>query len=106
MVLTQLQLLYFQFIVGDAIVYSYLQLANMAVGLAAVLTFPIFTRIFKRRKLFVLGILMMLLGVFVFAIADKNVVFTIIGAELFYFPQQIMFLVVLMIITDCVEYGQ
>lgn len=106
MVLTQLQLLYFQFIVGDAMVYSTLQLANMAVGLIAVLTFPFITRRFKRKNLFFMGIIMMLAGILVYVIADKNIVLAIIGAELFYFPQQIMFLVVLMIITDCIEYGQ
>ena len=49
---------------------------------------------------------MMLLGLGLFSIAGNSLVLVLIAAELFFIPQPIVFLIVLMIITDSVEYGQ
>ena len=47
-----------------------------------------------------------LIGIGLFTVAGKSLLLVLIAAELFYIPQPIVFLVVLMIITDSVEYGQ
>ena len=41
-----------------------------------------------------------------FAVAGDNLVLVLLAASLFGLPQQIVFLIVLMVITDSVEYGQ
>ena len=48
----------------------------------------------------------MLTGIIVFSLASGSLVVSLIGAELFFIPQPLAFLVVLMIISDAVEYGQ
>ena len=50
--------------------------------------------------------LCMLLGVALYTVAGANFTLTLIAAELFFIPQPLTFLVVLMIISDAVEYGQ
>ena len=47
-----------------------------------------------------------MLGALIFAFAGKSLALVLLGAELFFIPQPIIFLVVLMTITDSVEYGQ
>ena len=48
----------------------------------------------------------MLLGIVLYAMAGTNVIMTLFAAGLFSLPQPLIFLVVLMTITDAVEYGQ
>lgn len=49
---------------------------------------------------------MMLIGLAVFSVAGSNLALVLFAAELFFIPQPVVFLIVLMIITDSVEYGQ
>ena len=48
----------------------------------------------------------MLLGIVLYAMAGTSVLMTLFAAGLFALPQPLIFLVVLMTITDTVEYGQ
>ena len=48
----------------------------------------------------------MLIGLLLFAFAGKSLPMVIAGGVIFMLPQPLIFLVVLMIITDSVEYGQ
>ena len=48
----------------------------------------------------------MLAALVLYAMAGKSVVMTLLAAGLFALPQPLVFLVVLMTITDTVEYGQ
>ena len=48
----------------------------------------------------------MLIAVVIYYFAGQNVYLTLLGAGLFALPQPLIFLVVLMTITDTVEYGQ
>lgn len=91
---------------GYAEGFSILQTINMFVGIFAVSAFPVLTKKFGRKKVFYLCSLSMLVGLGLFAFAESNLVLVLIAAELFYIPQPIIWLVVLMTITDAVEYGQ
>lgn len=91
---------------GDAEGFSILQTINMFVGVVSVFVFPVLTKIFKRKKVFVFCFTSMLIGLVVFAFAGDNLAVVLIAAELFFIPQPIVWLVVLMTITDSVEYGQ
>ena len=86
--------------------FSILQAINMVVGVISVFLFPALTKKFKRRKVFSICFASMLIGLFVFFFADTNFFLVLIAAEFFFIPQPIVWLIVLMTITDSVEYGQ
>ncbi len=105
-VVNSLELYYFQYIIGYAEGFSILQAINMVVGIFSVFAFPVLAQLFKRKNVFGLCFLSLLAGLAVFWFAGSNMVLVIIAAELFFIPQPIIWLVVLMTITDSVEYGQ
>ena len=61
---------------------------------------------FSRRRLFFGSVSVMLIGIILYALAGTSVIMTLFAAGLFALPQPLIFLVVLMTITDTVEYGQ
>ena len=75
-------LYYFIYVLGDSSQFSFLGVINVIIGLMAVALFPSLTKKFSRRNLFFYSIAIMLIAVVIY------------------------FLVVLMTITDTVEYGQ
>ncbi len=104
--LNALQLYYFTFILGDAGKYSILYGLNTVVGLISVSLFPSLAGKFNRKHLFYGCIAVMLGGIGLFSIAGTSLPLILTAAELFFVPQPLVFLVVLMIISDSVEYGQ
>lgn len=105
-IVNNFNLYYFIYILGDSTKFSFLGIINVIIGLAAVALFPILTQKFSRRKLFFASIAIMLAALVLYAMAGKSVVMTLLAAGLFALPQPLVFLVVLMTITDTVEYGQ
>lgn len=99
-------LYYFIYVIGDSTKFSFLGVINVVIGLAAVALFPILTAKFSRRKLFFTSIAIMLVALVLYAMAGKSVPMALAAAGLFNLPQPLIFLVVLMTITDTVEYGQ
>ena len=105
-IINNFNLYYFTYVIGDNSEFSILGIINVVIGLAAVALFPILTTKYSRRKLFFASIAIMLLGVVCYAMSGKNVAMALAGAGIFSLPQPLIFLVVLMTITDTVEYGQ
>ena len=99
-------LYYFIYVLGDSSQFSFLGVINVIIGLMAVALFPSLTKKFSRRNLFFYSIAIMLIAVVIYYFAGQNVYLTLLGAGLFALPQPLIFLVVLMTITDTVEYGQ
>ena len=104
--LNALQLYYFTFILGDSGKYSILYGLNTVVGLVSVSLFPTLADKFNRKRLFYGCIAVMLGGIGIFSIAGTSLPIILTAAELFFIPQPLVFLVILMIISDSVEYGQ
>lgn len=104
--LNALQLYYFTFILGDSGKYSILYGLNTVVGLVSVSLFPSLAGKFNRKRLFYGCIAVMLGGIGIFSIAGTSLPMILTAAELFFIPQPLVFLVVFMIISDSVEYGQ
>ena len=104
--LNALQLYYFTFILGDSGKYSILYGLNTVVGLVSVSLFPTLADKFNRKRLFYGCIAVMLGGIGIFSIAGTSLPIILTAAELFFIPQPLVFLVVFMIISDSVEYGQ
>ena len=79
-IINNFNLYYFIYVLGDAKQFSFLGVINVIIGLLA--------------------------GIVLYAMAGTSVVMTLFAAGLFSLPQPLIFLVVLMTITDAVEYGQ
>lgn len=105
-IVNNFNLYYFIYVIGDATKFSILGVINTVIGLLAVAAFPILTTKFSRRKLFFSSIAVMTAALVLYAISGTNVTLALIAAGLFTLPQALIFLVVLMTITDSVEYGQ
>ena len=105
-IVNNFNLYYFIYVIGDATKFSILGVINTVIGLLAVAAFPILTTKFSRRKLFFSSIAVMTAALVLYAMSGTNVTLALIGAGLFTLPQALIFLVVLMTITDSVEYGQ
>ena len=105
-IVNNFNLYYFIYVIGDATKFSILGVINTVIGLVAVALFPALTAKFSRRKLFFASIAIMLVALLIYAGSGTNVTMALIGAGLFALPQPLIFLVVLMTITDSVEYGQ
>lgn len=105
-IVNNFNLYYFIYVIGDATKFSILGIINVVIGLLAVALFPVLTTKFSRRKLFFSSIAIMVAALAIYFMAGTNVTMALIGAGLFALPQPLIFLVVLMTITDSVEYGQ
>lgn len=104
--LNSFELYYFTYILGNAKAFSILGGLNTIVGVISVFAFPLFSGKIGRHKLFYGAASIEVIGALIFAFAGKSLALVLLGAELFFIPQPIIFLVVLMTITDSVEYGQ
>ena len=105
-IVNNFNLYYFIYVIGDATKFSGLGVINTIIGLLAVAAFPVLTTKFSRRKLFFASIAIMTVALVIYAMSGTNVYLALFGAGLFALPQPLVFLVVLMTITDSVEYGQ
>lgn len=105
-ILNASELYYFTYVLGHAAQFALLGTINTLVGLLSVSLFPKLADKINRRNLFFICIFIMLCGIGVFTIAGTSLAMVLVAAELFFIPQPLVFLVVLMTITDCVEYGQ
>ncbi|MGL0747667.1 glycoside-pentoside-hexuronide (GPH):cation symporter [Secundilactobacillus paracollinoides] len=105
-ILNSLELYYFTYILGKAAEFSFLASLNAVIGIFSVLTFPSLAQKFSRRNVFFSSIVVMLIGVCLFVFAGHSLALVLTAAVLFYVPQTLIFLVVLMILSDSVEYGQ
>ncbi|MFT8709740.1 MAG: glycoside-pentoside-hexuronide (GPH):cation symporter [Sporolactobacillus sp.] len=101
-----MELYYFSFILGDATKFSILAIINTIVGLFAVSVFPSLAKKWKRKNVFFVSIAVMVIGLLLFSFANTSLPLVLAAAVLFFIPQPLVFLVVLMTITDAVEYGQ
>lgn len=101
-----LELYYFTYIIGNAAEYTMLAGLNALIGIFSVLAFPPLAKKFSRRKVFFLAIAVMVVALALFTVAGNSLPLVLTAAVLFYIPQPLIFLVVLMVLSDSVEYGQ
>src|SRR5699024_7051157 len=79
---------------------------NMILGFFSISAFPALDKKFTRKNVFYACMLIMFCGAGLLAVTGQNFALVVIAMELFAAPQQVVFLVILMIITDSIEYGQ
>ena len=101
-----LEIYYFTYISGQAQAFSIMSTINVIMGVIASAIFAPISKKYSRKAMFVTALCLMLVGLGIFTIAGKSVPLAILACVVFGLPQQLVFLVVLMTITDSVEYGQ
>lgn len=100
-------LYYFTYVFGNAADFAIIGTLNLALGFIAVALFPLLSRLFNGRKnLFCIGIAVMITGMIIFGVAGKSLPVILTGYVLFFFPYPILFVCILLMLTDSVEYGQ
>lgn len=104
---TAVLMLYFQYVIGNISAFSIVGVVSAICGIVAVPLYPVITKFISRKYVYAIGIVSMLIGYLLFSVAPSNLlVIIVIGLVFFYFPYQLIFLSVLMTISDAVEYGQ
>ena len=101
-----LEVYYFTYIMGMPKAFSIFSTINVFLGIIATSLFPLLSKKMSRKALFTSCLAVMLCGMGLFAVAGSNLPLALLAASIFGFPQPMVFLIVLMVITDSVEYGQ
>ncbi len=104
---TAVLMLYFQYVIGNISAFSIVGIVSAICGIIAVPIFPFITKLISRKYVYISGIVSMLIGYLLLSTASaSNILLIIVALVFFYFPYQLIFLSVLMTISDAVEYGQ
>ncbi|MDF9445351.1 glycoside-pentoside-hexuronide (GPH):cation symporter, partial [Limosilactobacillus mucosae] len=98
-IVNSFQLYYFTYILGRASTYTLYALINGVIGAVTVALFPALAKKFSRMKVFYYSILVLLIGLAIFAFAGQSLPMVILGGAIYMLPQPLIFMVVLMIIT-------
>ena len=97
---------YMQYVYGNADMYPILAGVCGIAQLAALLVFPLFSKKFNRKQLYTIATILVLIGYVIFAFAEVSLYLIAVGAILIFVGQAFIQLLMLMFLTDTVEYGQ
>ncbi|MBU3180067.1 glycoside-pentoside-hexuronide (GPH):cation symporter [Clostridium psychrophilum] len=104
---TAVLMLYFQYVIGNLAAFSIVGIVAAICGIVSVPLYPTITKLISRKYVYIIGIVLMLIGYLTLSVVSpSSMSVIIIGLVFFYFPYQLIFLAVLMTISDSVEYGQ
>lgn len=103
---TNFALYYMQYIYGDADKYAILAAACGIAQLFALLIFPAVSKHFQRKKLYAISTALVVIGYGVFFFADKSLAMIAAGAIIIFIGQAFIQLLMLMFLSDTIEYGQ
>ncbi|WP_170239282.1 glycoside-pentoside-hexuronide (GPH):cation symporter [Streptococcus suis] len=102
---TSFGIYYFQYIMGDEDLYSVFAGVLALSQLAALGSFPMISQRLGRKKTYALGTVLVVLGYLLFFMAQEIISVSIAGVLVF-FGEGFIQILMLMFISDCVEYGQ
>lgn len=97
---------YMQYVFGNASMYAVLAGVCGVAQLAALLVFPLFSRKYNRRTLYTMATVMVVVGYGVFAFAEASILLVALAAVIIFVGQAFIQLLMLMFLTDTIEYGQ
>lgn len=104
---TSFGLYYFKYVFGDEAMYSVFALILGVSQISALAVFPRFSKHFTRFQLYFASTILVVLGYLVFFFApDGNMIFVGIAGVLLFVGQAFIQLLMLMFISDTVEYGE
>ncbi len=97
---------YMQYLFGDINLYAVLAAVCGVAQLAALMIFPLFSKHFNRHQLYTGATLLVIVGYAVFFFAEHSIVLIALAAVLIFVGQAFIQLLMLMFLTDTIEYGQ
>lgn len=103
---TGLGIYYFKYIFKDENIYSVFALILGVSQILGLVIFPILGERLKRKQVFLIGSIMVIIGYIIFFLADMNMVLVAIGGMLIFIGEAFVQVLMLMYISDAVEYGQ
>lgn len=106
MTTTTASIYYMQYVYEDAGMYPVLAAVVGVAQLSALVIFPLFSKRLSREKLYLYSTGLVILGYLVFFFADKSLPLIIVAALLLFIGEAFIQLLMLMFLTDTVEYGQ
>lgn len=106
MTTTTAAIYYMEYIFGDKGMYAVLAAVVGVAQLSALVIFPLVSKFFTREKLYLYSTILVIAGYLVFFFADKSIVLIALAALLLFIGEAFIQLLMLMFLTDTVEYGQ
>ncbi|MDO5067313.1 MAG: glycoside-pentoside-hexuronide (GPH):cation symporter [Propionibacteriaceae bacterium] len=106
MTVTSLGIYWFKYVHGDEGAYSIFAVVLAVAQLAGLAVFPLLRRRLRRRQIHTLATVLCLAGLLVFWFAASSIPLVVLSGVLLFGGQAFIQLLMLMFITDCVEYGQ
>lgn len=97
---------YMQYLFGDINLYAVLAAVCGVAQLAALMIFPLFSKHFNRHQLYTGATLLVIVGYAVFFFAEYSIVLIALAAVIIFVGQAFIQLLMLMFLTDTIEYGQ
>lgn len=96
---------YMKYVFGNEGMYMILAAVVGVAQLGALSVYPLIAKRLKRRQLYTVSILMVLLGYCVFFFANRSLALVVIGALFVFVGQAFIQALMLMFLTDTIEYG-
>lgn len=106
MTTTTFAIYYMQYVYGDKNMYAVLAAVVGAAQLLALIVFPLFSKRLPREKLYLFATVLVLTGYIVFFFADRSLALIAVSALLLFIGQAFIQLLMLMFLSDTIEYGQ
>lgn len=103
---TSFGLYYFEFIYGDKDMYPVFAAVLGVSQITALAVFPLFSKRFTRKQLYLAATILVVAGYLIFFPATTSMLQIGIAGVLLFVGQAFIQLIMLMFISDCVEYGQ
>ena len=97
---------YMQYLFGNEQMYPILAAVCGAAQLLALLIFPLFSKRFDRKQLYTGATVLVVAGYVIFFFAEHSILLVTAAALLLFIGQAFIQLLMLMFLTDTIEYGQ
>ena len=97
---------YFKYVYKDSNMYSIFGIVLGVTQLTSFLLFPVFRKHFTRRKMYIASTIIVVLGYIVFFFSPVNMIFITIAGVLLFAGQGTIQILMLVFLTDTIEYGQ
>lgn len=97
---------FFKYAYKDEGMYPIFALILGVSQILALLVFPLFSKFFTRKQLYTAGTALVVLGYIIFFFSPMNMIFIGISGILLFVGQAFIQLLMLMFLTDTIEYGQ
>ena len=106
MTTTSFGLYYFKYVFGDENMYSVFAAILGISQIAALAVFPLFSKKYNRRTLYTAATISVVLGYVVFFFSPANMIYVGISGMLLFVGEAFIQLLMLVFLTDTIEYGQ